>query len=166
MKSIRTMAVVRITLIVVFALAFIANAQEKKITKKDVPVAVLSAFEKAYPKAKVKGYSTETEDGKTYFEIESMQGKMNLDASYLPDGTVAEIESGVAVKNLPIPVKDAVKAKYPKGKIDKAEQKTVGAVVTFEIKVKVGKSIVGLEIDPSGKIIKESKAKAKKEEKN
>ena len=142
-----------------------ATAQEKKITKKDVPAAILSAFQKAYPDAKVKGYSTETENGKTTFEVESMVGNMTLDVEYLPDGTATEIEEGAAPKDLPSAVTDAVKAKYAKGKIAKAEKKTVGTTVTYELKVMEGKGHVGLEIDPSGKIIKESKGTAKKEEK-
>lgn len=147
-----------IALIVVFALGIEARAQEKKITKKDVPQAVISAFEKAYPNAKVKGYSTETEEGKTYFEVESYQGKLTLDVSYLSDGTVAEIEEGVTAGSLPDAVKAAVKSNYPKGKIAKAEKKTVGTSVTYELKVTSGKTSAGVEVDPSGKILKKSKS--------
>ncbi len=165
MQSIRRMAVVSLVLIVVFALAVDASAKEKKITKKDVPSAVISAFVKAYPKAEVKGYSTETENGKTYYEVESMQGKTSLDVSYLADGTATEVEEGVAAKDLPNPVMQAVKAKYPKGKIAKAEKKTADTLVTYELKVKTGKTHARLEIDPTGKILKEWKANAKKEAK-
>lgn len=163
MKGIRRMAVVSIALLVLFALSVEAGAKEKKITKKDVPSAVISTFTKAYPKAEVKGYSTETENGKTYYEVESMHGKMSLDVSYLADGTATEIEEGVAAKDLPNPVMGAVKAKYPKGKIAKAEKKTADTIVTYEIKVKTGKTHARLEVDPAGKIIKESKGSAKKE---
>jgi hypothetical protein len=163
MYRLRRAIVVCIALILVMALGIEASAQEKKMTKKDVPQAVISAFEKAYPKAKVKGYSTETEEGKTYFEIESHQGKMTLDVSYLGDGTVAEIEEGVAAGNLPDAVKAAVSTNYPKGKITKAEKKTVGTTVTYELKVATGKTRVGVEVDPSGQIMKKSKAGAEKE---
>jgi hypothetical protein len=165
MRNILKMFVAALCLILFFGIAVQATAKEEKITKKDVPASVLSAFQKAYPNAKVKGYSTETENGKTTFEVESMQGKMTLDVEYLPDGTATEIEEGVAAKDLPSAVTDAVKAKYAKGKIAKAEKKTVGTVVTYELKVTAGKTHAGLEVDPSGKIIKESKGKAKKEEK-
>lgn len=162
MKGSRVMAATGITLFIVFAMAIEANAKENKLTKKDVPTAVISAFDTAYPKAKIKGYSTETENGKTYYEVESMNGKRSLDVSYLPDGTVAEIEEGVAAKNLSISVLKAVKTKYPKGKISKAEKKTVGSLVTYELKVTTDKTYAGLEIDPTGKIIKE-RASSKKE---
>jgi ABC-type glycerol-3-phosphate transport system substrate-binding protein len=165
MNRLKRVAIASISLIVVLAFCIGASAQEKKITKKDVPQAVISAFEKAYPKAKVKGYSTETEEGKTYFEVESTVGKMTLDISYLADGTAAEIEEGVAARELPDAVKVAVKTDYPKGKITKAEKKTVGTTVTYELKVTTGKTSAGVEIDPSGKIMRKSKEGAEKDEK-
>jgi hypothetical protein len=163
MNRLRRIAVLSITLLIVFALGFEASAKEKKISKKHVPSAVLSAFEKAYPKAKVKGYSTETENGKTYFEVESHQGKKTLDVSYLADGTLAETKEGVTAGDLPDSVKAAVKSNYPKGKITKAEKKTVGAIVTYELKVRTGKKHVRLEIDSNGKILK-TKSGSEKEE--
>ena len=144
-----------IFLIAVFIIAFEANAQEKRISKKDVPQAVISAFEKSYPNAKVKAYSTEKENGKTYYEVESMQGKSTLDVSYLSDGTAAEIEEGVKEKDLPTPVVETVNAKYPKDKIVKAEKRTVGTSVTYEVRVKIGKAYESIVVDPTGNIITE-----------
>lgn len=166
MNRLRSVAVVSLTMIVVFAFAIEARAQEKKITKKDVPQAVISAFEKAFPKAKVKSYSTETEDGKTVYEVESYQGRMTLDVSYLSDGTASEIEEGVTPGSLPEAVKVALKANYPGGKIARAERKTVGSDVTYEVRMTVGKNRVSVEIDASGKVVKKSKSGEEKEEKD
>jgi ABC-type glycerol-3-phosphate transport system substrate-binding protein len=166
MNNRKPFTLVGIALSVVIALGTQANAQEKKITKKDVPVAVVSAFEKAYPDAKVKGYSTETEDGKTTFEIESLQGKLALDVAYLPDGTPVEIEEEVAAGSLPAVVKAAVKSNFSNGKIAKAEKKTVGTVVTYEMRVKTSKKTAEVEIDPSGAIIKKANKGGEKEERD
>jgi hypothetical protein len=156
--------VARVTcLILCLGFAVGALAQEKKITKKDLPVPVLSSFQKAYPKATIKGLSTETEEGKTYFEIESVDGKVKRDLLYLADGTVAEIEETVAAADLPAPVKAAVAAKHPKGKIAKVEKVTRGGVVSYDVVLRSGKTNVELSIDPAGKVLKESKASAKKE---
>jgi hypothetical protein len=139
-------------------------AQDKKISKKDVPAAVLTAFQKAYPNAKIKGFLTETEGGKTYFEIESVEGKKTIDALVQPDGTIYEVEEGMPAKELPEAVRTAVAAKYPKGTIDsKVEKTTQGSTVTYDLTVTTGKSKVGVTIDPTGKIIKETKKSAKKE---
>ena len=133
-----------------------ASAQEKKISRKNVPQAVLSAFEKAYPGVRAKSYSTELEDGKTYYEIESVQNKMTLDISYLPDGSVVEVEEGIIVGALPDAVKAAVKANYPNGRIAKAEKRTVETTETYELQVISGKARVSLEIASGGKIVKRS----------
>jgi hypothetical protein len=140
-----------------------AEAGEKKIAKKDLPAPVMAAFQKAYPKATIKGASTEVEEGKTYYEIESLDGKVKRDLLYLADGTVAEIEETVSPADLPPQVKAAVTDKYPKGKIGKAEMVTRGAVAAYEVVVKSGKTTVEMSIDPAGKVLKEKKAAVKKE---
>lgn len=140
------------------------QAQDKKISKKDVPAVVLTAFQKAYPNAKIRGFLTETEGGKTYYEIESVEGKKTIDALVQPDGTIYEVEEGVQSKDLPAAVTATVAAKYPKGKIEsKAEKTTQGTNVTYDLTVTAGKSKVGLIIDSNGKILKETKKSAKKE---
>jgi len=58
---------------------------------KILPAAVLDAFKTAYPKAVIKGTSKETEKGVTYYEIESVDGKLNRDLLYTADGKAAEI---------------------------------------------------------------------------
>lgn len=142
-----------------------AFTQEKKISKKDLPQAVLSAFEKAYPKAAIKGLSQEVENGKTYYEIESVDGKTTRDLLYLADGSVTEIEEGVSVAELPPPVKATLLKEYPKGRVLKAEKTTKGTTVAYEMKVSSGKINAELVIDPTGKVVKNEKAKAKKQEK-
>ena len=60
--------------VVALALCPATVAGDQKLEKKDVPAAVITAFEKAYPGAAVKGYGKEVEKGKTHFEIESVDG--------------------------------------------------------------------------------------------
>jgi hypothetical protein len=132
-----------------------SEAGEKKIAKKGLPAPVLAAFRKAYPKATIKGASIEVEEGKTYYEIESLDGKVKRDLLYLADGTVAEIEENVAPDDLPPPVKAAVIDKYPKGNIEKSEKVTRGAVVVYDVVVKSGKTTVEMSIDPTGKVTRE-----------
>jgi hypothetical protein len=154
-----------VCLILCLVLAAGALAQEKEISKKDLPAPVLSAFQRAYPKATIKGLSTETEEGKTYFEIESVEGRVKRDLLYLADGTVAEIEESVAAADLPVPVKAAVEARHAKGKIAKAEKSTRGAVVSYDVVIRSGKTTFEMSLDPAGKVLKESRQSVKKGEK-
>jgi hypothetical protein len=152
-----------VLLVLGFLLFIHGSAQEKKITKKDVPAAVLTAFEKAYPKAVIRGYAKETEGGKTYFEIESKNGGSSLDVLYLPDGTLTEVEEGLTASDLPDPVKAAINGKYPKARTTKVEKTTRGSEVTYEVKISSGTTRANVTIDPAGKILKDKKASVKKE---
>jgi hypothetical protein len=148
--------VVSLSLVVsfVFLCAGIVMAGEKKITKKELPGAVLSSFEKAYPKATIKGLAKEDEDGKTCFEIESLDGKTKRDILYSADGKVAEIEETVAENELPDAVRATVHKEFPTGRIAKAEKLMRGSVIEYEIHVKTGKTTHGIVVDPDGKVVK------------
>src|SRR2546422_1513851 len=89
-----------------FALS--AAAQEKKITAKQVPAAVITAFKNSYPNATIRGYAWEKEHGKVFYEIESLEGTTHRDVLYNPDGTVAEIEESIAATDLPAAAQEAI----------------------------------------------------------
>jgi hypothetical protein len=136
---------------------------DTKLDKKDLPAAVITAFQKAYSKAAIKGVSKEMKDSVQYYEIESKDGKTERSILYLPDGTAYEVEEEVAATSLPDPVKASIGQAYPKGKIEKAEMITRGAVVEYEIKVALGKEKSEIVLDKAGKVLKSEKADGKVE---
>jgi hypothetical protein len=140
-------------------------AGEKKLTRKDLPAPVLTAFDKAYPKAVIKGLSKEDEDGKTTYEIESVDGKTHRDIAYASDGTVLEIEEVVAEAALPGAVTAAAHKEFPKGKILKAEKLTHQGVTEYELVITVGKEKHELVFTPDGTTVKKEK-KDKEDEKD
>jgi len=71
MKLTYTFARVAMIAAAVSLLSFSAAAQEKKITAKQVPAAVITAFKASYPNATIRGYAQEKENGKVFYEIES-----------------------------------------------------------------------------------------------
>ncbi len=164
----RNHAIVTLSLamVFVFLFAFSSTSGEKKLTRKQVPAAVLTAFEKAYPSATIKGYSKEDEKGKVYFEIESMDGETGRDVLYNPDGTVAEVEQSMAAGDLPAAVKSAVSKEYPKGTISKAEKTTRGNDVSYEVHLMIGKSKHEVVLDANGKVIKHEKESEEENEKS
>jgi uncharacterized membrane protein YkoI len=153
MKFIFTISRAALITMAVSLLAIAAVAQEKKITAKDVPAAVISAFKTAYPNATIRGYAREKENGKVFYEIESREGTTTRDVLYNPDGTVAEIEESLAATDLPAEVRQAMKEKYPKAVITKAEKTTAGDKVSYEIVARQGKKRVTIEFDSSGKVL-------------
>jgi hypothetical protein len=140
------------------------SAQEKNLKPKQLPVAVLSAFQKAYPAARIKGASSEVEDGKTIYEVESVEGTINRDLLYAEDGSVVEIEETIALKALPDEVSKALKAETGKGKVQKAEKLTKGETIQYEFVISSGKNKREILIDLSGKILKTTKMKVAEKE--
>ncbi len=143
-----------------------AYAQKKgKFTAKDLPAAVSTAFQKAYPKAKILGASTETEKGVRYYEIESQDGSMRRDLLYTQDGKVFESEETVAPGELPEAVKTALSKELPNAKVLKAEKTTKESGVTYEMAVSVKGKKYSISIDPAGKVLeKKAAGKSEKEE--
>jgi uncharacterized membrane protein YkoI len=139
-------------LILTFATA--GHAQERKLAKKDLPAAVMAAFQRVYPNATIKAVAEEKKDGKVCYEVESLDGGTSRDLLYLVDGTVVEIEEAIPVAELPQVVMAAVAAKYPKAKVLKAEKVTKGAVVTYDVEVRTGGRKVAVDVDASGRVIK------------
>jgi hypothetical protein len=154
MKLIQTL--VRLGLIAIFVsvLSFSANARDVKQSKKQMPRAVIAAFESDYPNATVRGYNRETENGKVYYEVESIEGQTTRDVLYNKDGTVVEVEESIAVGDLPADAAEGLRAKYPGAVITSAEKITRGDITEYEAHAKTGKKRVSMEFDANGKPLK------------
>ena len=86
--------------------------------------------------ATIKGYSEETENGKTTYEVEMMVHGHTKDVELDPSGAVVEIEEEAAMDSLPANVKAGLTAKAAGGKILKVETLTKGSkLVAYEAKV-------------------------------
>lgn len=112
--------------------AIAQEENETQIEKKEVPAAVLAAFAKAFPKATVKGYTREVEDGQTKYEVECVEGKTHRDVTFTPDGTLLLVEESIEMKDVPEVVRQALAKKYPNAKIELAEKLMDGKTVEFE----------------------------------
>lgn len=132
-----------------------ARADEEKIPLDKVPAAVMKAVKDKFPKATVKEAEKETEDGKTTYEIGLEENGKGIDVSLKEDGTILEIEKEIDAKDLPKPVADAVKGKYPGGAIKKAEEVSKDGKTLYEVVVTVGDKARELLLDPAGKILED-----------
>ena len=142
------------------------RAGEKKIPKKQLPESVLASFKAAYPKSRIKGQSMETEKGKTFYEIESVDGKTRRDLLFTADGKIVEVEEALDLKSISDDMKSAIAREFPKGKVTKAEKVTQDSSAVYEFHVKVGKSTKEITLDGSGKVLKGGKNEGEKEDKD
>lgn len=150
------MNILRTTSIAMLAGLFVAGvccAQEKKIKRSVLPPAVEKAVAEVSKGATIKGYSEETENGKTTYEVEMMLHGHTKDVELDPSGAVVEIEEEAAVDSLPANVKAGLTAKAAGGKILKVETLTKGGkLVAYQAKVQsaAGKKSE-IQVGPDGK---------------
>ena len=111
------------------------GAKAYKITVQ-LPAPVTAAFKAAYPKATIRGTAKETENGKTVFEVESVENGRARDLIYAADGAVMEIEEELNPADLPAPVTASLKKLYPKATVAVAEKLTKGTMVQYELQIK------------------------------
>ncbi len=132
-------------------------AQEKKINTKDVPANVMTTFQKAYPKAVVKGTSIETEHGKKFYEIESMEGSKHIDLLISTAGKITEIEETISTDQIPGSVMKTLGAKFKGLKVEKAEKVTHGAVSDYELVIESKSGKHEVKLNTAGKLLKTEK---------
>jgi uncharacterized membrane protein YkoI len=129
-----------------------AFAQEKKITKSELPPTVQKAADEQSKGATVRGYSREMEHGKSSYEVQLSSNGHSKDVSMDADGNVTEIEEQVTMEQLPAEVRQGLQAKVGKGTIKKIESLTKhGAVVAYEAQVVTDGKRSEVQVGPDGK---------------
>ena len=133
-------------------LAATASAQEKKIKRSELPLAVEKTVAANSEGATIKGFSTETENGQTTYEAEMVVKGHSKDISMTADGSLVEVEEEVAMQSLSPEVQAGLQAKAGKGKIGKVESITKkGKLVAYEAKVVTEGKKSEVQVGPDGK---------------
>ena len=144
-----TMAV---AVLVLAAFASQAAAQEKKLKRSDLPAAVQRSADEQSVGAKVRGYSTEKENGQDVYEVEMTVHGHGRDVTIGADGTVLEIEEQVALDSLPAAVRAGLRQLAGSGRITKVESLTKqGTLVAYEAQVRTGTKRSEIQVGPDGK---------------
>jgi hypothetical protein len=129
---------------------------EHRIKPRELPSAVAAAFHKSYPNAKIVGTSGETEEGKTLYEVESVDGTIKRDLLYAPDGSCVEVEESMPAKALPSGLLESLKKSFPKGRVMKAEKLTKGASIQYELTIKNGREQHEVVFDTNWTLVKDT----------
>jgi hypothetical protein len=148
------------TLVLSLGLALSANmfaqASEKPVKMKDLPKAVQTTVLEQSKGATVRGLSKETDNGKTYYEVELKVNGHNKDVLIDQTGAVVEIEEEVSITSVPPAVKAQMEKQAGGGKIVIVESVTKNdAVVAYEAHVKTGKKRSEIKVAPDGQLIKD-----------
>lgn len=155
MKYVHSFSRLVFVVVAVFSFGLVARA-DQKLEKKDVPRAVIAAFEKAYPNATVRGYGKEREGGHVYYEIESTDGNVKRDILYRANGSVVEMEETIPPADTPDNIRQAIEKQFPGAELVKVEKTTAGTKIGYEVSAKQGKRRISLEMNADGKILKKT----------
>jgi uncharacterized membrane protein YkoI len=135
--------------IALVAVSGLARAADQKTTLKNLPAAVKTTVEAESKGATIKGISSEKENGKIVYELETLVNGRTRDLMIDAAGTVYVVEEQLDVDKAPPAVKAALEAR---GKIvalesvmEKGKTRYEGQVLT-----KAGKK-VAVEVDADGK---------------
>jgi uncharacterized membrane protein YkoI len=125
--------------------------QEKKIQRADLPPTVEKTVAAQSQGATIKGFSQETENGQTYYEVEMMVSGHSTDVLIDKDGVIVEVEEQVAFDSLPATVKEGLQSKTGQGKIVKIESLTKhDKLVAYEAKVQADGKKKEVQVGPDG----------------
>lgn len=129
-----------------------AVAQEKKIKRSDLPPAVEKTVAAQSAGATVKGFSKETEKGRTYYEAEMVVNGHSKDILIDANGAIVEVEEEVAMNVLPADAKAGLQAKAGEGELVKVESITKkDKLVAYEAQVTKDGKKSEIQVGPDGK---------------
>ena len=146
-RSARLIAVWLVLMIV----AISAQAQERKLKREQLPVAVQKTVDAQSQGAIINGFATEVEKGKRLYEVEMTVEGHSKDISIDRDGNIVEVEEEVSIESLPATVQSALKKAAGAGTIMKVESLTKhGKLVAYEAHVKTGTKRSEIQVGPNG----------------
>jgi uncharacterized membrane protein YkoI len=142
--------------IALLAVSFVAvAAQEKKISRKQLPSAVEQTVAKESEGATIKGFASEREHGRQFYEVSLNVKGHNKDILMDGQGNVVEVEEEVSFDSLPSTVQDALKKRAGGGAITIVESLTKnGQLVAYEAHVKHGLRRSEIQVGPNGEKLK------------
>ncbi|HVW12071.1 MAG TPA: hypothetical protein VHC90_26010 [Bryobacteraceae bacterium] len=130
---------------IIFALTLFtiaAFAADTKVKLENLPPAVQAAVKEQTKNATLVGLSTEKENGKTTYEVETKVNGKSRDLELDKTGALLETEDEVDINTIPAAAKAALQKRAGAGTITKVEKVTAGSSISYEaaIRTKAGKS--------------------------
>ena len=131
-----------------------------------LPEQVKTAIEKRFPNAVVIDVVKETEETGVIYEINLVQNSRDIEVEAAPDGTLLEIETPAATRDLPQPVIEAVRKAAGDGEIRRVSRIDILAeaveggirpleepAVAYEIQVIKGDRRAEIEVTEDGRVL-------------
>ncbi len=141
-------------LVIGLATVSIAAAQEKKIKRTELPPAVEKTVAEQSKAGRIRGFSTEMEDGKRLYEVELTVNGHGKDISMDAQGNVVEVEEEIFMNSLPPAVRKGLTEAAKGGTILKIESITKNhKLVAYEADVRSAAKRSEIQVGPDGKAL-------------
>src|SRR3954463_9517211 len=128
------------------------SAQEKRVTRAELPAAVQRVADEQSRGATVRGYSTERDNGQTIYEVAIAVHGRSRDVTIDSTGNVLEVEERVPFDSLPAAVRASLRQLAGSGRITTIESLTKrGTLVAYEAHVRTGTKRSEIQVGPDGK---------------
>ena len=152
----KTLSKIFIATLTAVCLCYIASAQEKKITRAQLPAAVEKTVAHESEGATITGYAKETEHGQTFYEASLLVNGRRKEILLDKNGEIVEIEEEVSLNSLPASVQQALTKAADGGTIATIESLTKsGKLVAYEAHVKHGRKMSEIQVGPNGEKLKQ-----------
>jgi len=100
---------------------------EKNVPLDQVPPAVRATADKTVPGVKWEKAETETEQGQAVYELKGRDSSnREVEVEVTPEGTLVEAETEIPLEEVPIVVREALKARLPNFKPEEIESVSKG----------------------------------------
>lgn len=133
---------------------FVLQGQDRKISRAQLPSAVAQTADRETKNATIKGYATEREHGKTFYEVETVVNDHTRDLQIDSDGVLTEVEEEVRIESLSPAVQSAIKAKAMGARVVKVESLTKGGkLVAYEASTLRSGKKGEVQVGPSGETL-------------
>jgi len=107
-------------------------AADVKVKMQDLPPAVQKAAREQLKSATLVGLSTEVENGKTSYEVETKVNGRSRDVALDAKGSVIEVEEEADIAAIPAAARAALNKLAAGGKLGKIETVTAGSNISYE----------------------------------
>ena len=134
-----------------FIFSFATIGCSQKITEKDIPAPVKTAFSNKFPTATNVKWEKEN---KTELEANFKINNTDVSANFSLDGSWVETETTIPANELPAAVTNTVNTKYPGAVYGRTEKIEKPGKTLYEVNITVKGKKKELELDPNGVIVK------------
>ncbi len=148
------MRIVKKTLLCGMLMIAAGQAAEQRIARSRLPVPVRDAVDRESKGASVKGYSKEVENGKTFYEVETVRNGKSRDVLVNAAGTLVEVEEEVDRAALPEKIQTGLKRAAENQKIVKTELVTKRNSRIYEAVIQNGTKSFEIQVDSNGERVK------------